>query len=57
MIMNMKKYVNPMLQIVSINKNDIIVTSETLGYQGNLGTGEGFNFAAPDRFRDWDAGY
>ena len=55
----MKKYENPMLQIVSIKKNDIIATSGE-----GVGTGDklGNSFLntdvsyAPDRF-SWDAGY
>ena len=51
-----KKYNSPMLQIVSIKRNDIITGSQdaplSSGSQNNdLGL-------APDRFRDdWDAGY
>ena len=46
----MKKYENPMLQVVSINKSDIIVTSPVYGgttdaKSGNLGA---------DRFRDFE---
>ncbi|MBO7546019.1 MAG: hypothetical protein J6T19_04870 [Paludibacteraceae bacterium] len=55
----MKKYENPMLQIVSIKQNDIIVTSgeHVVGMGGNLGSGT-FEAGAADRFRDdWDAGY
>jgi len=45
-----KKYNSPMLQVVSINKSDIIVTSPLYGgstteTSGNLGA---------DRFRDWE---
>ena len=51
----MKKYENPMLQIVSINKNDIIATSRTLGL--SKGDYDGAVYAT-DRFRDdYDAGY
>ena len=48
-----------MLQIVSINRSDIIATSdETLGYKRNFGSGEGISLGAGERrFDDWDAGY
>ena len=50
MITNMKKYENPMLQIVSISNNDIIVTSintpnNTVGDKQQL---------APGRKSIWD---
>ena len=44
----MKKYENPMLQVVSINKSDIIVTSP--GYGGTTSLDSG-NLGA-DRIRD-----
>ena len=47
----MKTYVNPMLQIVSIKKNDIVTASETL-YIGNAYSGGAIQ--AGDRFRDWE---
>ena len=52
-----KKYENPMLQIVSINKNNIIATSGPFGSNGTYG--EGVNLAAPGQrgLDDWDAGY
>ena len=51
----MKKYVNPMLQVVSINKNDIIATSgEPQVLDQNFSGGSG-DILAPGR--DWDAGY
>lgn len=54
--MIMKKYENPMLQIVSINCKDIIATSGP--FESNGFYGLGVNIAAPDRVRDdWDAGY
>ena len=50
-----KTYNSPMLQVVSINKSDIIVTSP-LSYGGSTDATSG-NLGA-DRFRDdWDAGY
>ena len=55
MINEMKKYDNPMLQVVGIDKRDIIVTSLNVNNeaQNNL---EG---AAPGMrgLNDWDAGY
>jgi hypothetical protein len=50
MITNMKKYENPMLQIVSINNNDVIATSlntpnNQVGNQQQL---------APGRKSIWD---
>lgn len=50
----MKKYDNPMLQVVSINKNDVIATSIT-----NVTTeyNSTWETLAPGRSRDWDAGY
>ena len=53
----MKKYENPMLQVVSIKKNDIITGSDPKlineGYDSNQGP-----ILGADRFRDdWDAGY
>lgn len=48
----MKKYENPMLQVVSIKKSDIIATStETLGIGNPYSGGE---IQAADRFRDWE---
>ena len=52
----MKKYENPMLQIVSINDNDIITGSTIVEFSATSLTGD--NACAADRFRDdWDAGY
>lgn len=50
MITIMMKYNSPMLQVVSINKNDVIATSLNVNneVQNNI-AGE-----APDRIRDWD---
>ena len=50
----MKKYVNPMLQVVSINHNDIITGSDQLGTKGDYGNGEGITLGAPDHFRDYE---
>ena len=48
----MKKYENPMLQVVSVNNNDII-TMSTFDRQSTSGVSLG-----ADRLRDdWDAGY
>lgn len=52
-IYSMKTYVNPMLQVVSIKKNDIITGSEVVGF--GSGTKDGSAACAGDRFReDWD---
>ena len=52
----MKKYENPMLQIVSISKNDIIATSDE-GVATGKKLGDEYNSGdvsyAPDRFI-WD---
>jgi len=50
----MMKYNSPMLQVVSINKNDVIATSLFVNNEAQNGiAGE-----AASRFRDdWDAGY
>ena len=50
----MKKYENPMLQVVSINKNDVIVTSvtATLG-----GTQDNTSALGADHFRDFEEDY
>ena len=51
-----KKYNSAMLQIVSINKNDIITGSNEFGSNGEYSNS--VNLAAPDRMdNDWDAGY
>ena len=49
-----KKYNSPMLQIVSIKHNDIVTTSETMGKNGNYGTGEGIILGGADRFREFE---
>ena len=51
----MKKYINPMLSIVSINKNDIIVTSQEVTISGSQNNSDALG--AGRRFDDWDAGY
>ena len=51
----MKKYVNPMLQVVSIKNNDIVTSSH--GYGGSTEAVSG-NLAPGQRgMDDWDAGY
>ena len=59
MIGTMKKYENPMLQVVSINKHDIIVTSPKLA--GNYDPNSGFEISAPGQRglfdNDWYEGY
>lgn len=53
MIEKMKRFENPMLQVVSIKKNDIITGSEVVGF--GSGTKDGSAACAGDRFReDWD---
>ena len=47
-----KKYNSPMLQVVSIKKNDIITGSEVVGF--GIGTKDGGAACAGDRFRDWE---
>ena len=51
MITNMKKYENPMLQIVSISSNDIIVTSINTP---NNQLGNGTQLAPERRKSIWD---
>ncbi len=55
MLKNMKKYIDAQLQVVRINKNDVIATS-TLG-MSNTSFSDESSFEAPNHFRDWDAGY
>ena len=51
---DMKKiYANPMLQVVSIQKNDILTDSP----RGRFVEGTTSDQLAPDRFGDWDEGY
>jgi hypothetical protein len=59
MIMNMKKYENPMLQVVSINKSDIIVTSPVVEVSTNAYDPTKGGIYAPGQrgLDDWDAGY
>ena len=47
----MKKYENPMLQVVSIKNADIVTTSETVGIGSNYSGGV---IQAGDRFRDFE---
>lgn len=53
----MKKYNNPMLQVVSINHNDIITGSETIDFGSDYNGSDAI--LAPGRrgVDDWDAGY
>lgn len=56
----MKKYVNPMLQVVSINKQDIIVTSggvETGSTLGNVFSGDDVSYSSGRRFDSWEEGF
>ena len=51
----MKKYVNPMLQVVSIKNNDIVTSSPDYGGSTEAVSG---NLAPNQRVMDdWDAGY
>ena len=52
-----KKYNTPMLQVVSINHNDIITGSNEPQVAIGSGYYTGGTICAPDRFDDWDAGY
>ena len=55
-----KTYETPMLQVVSINKNNIIATSTgvTLGSTlGNEFTGTDVTYSAGRRFESWYEGY
>ncbi len=54
----MKTYNSPMLQVVSINKNDVIATSETMSYGLHNYDGSSTILAPGQRgLNDWDAGY
>ena len=50
--MIMKKYENPMLQVVSIKKNDIITGSDQVSF--GVGMLNPSAADAPDRFRDFE---
>ena len=55
----MKKFENPMLQVVSISKKDIIVTSEILE-MSNTSFSDETKFGAPGQrnlFDEWNEGY
>ncbi len=49
----MKKYENPMLQVVSIKKNDI-VTASPLGFDPNSSVTTEGGVGAASRFRDFE---
>lgn len=52
----MKKYIDAQLQVVHINNNDVIATSNV--GMSNSAFSDETKFGAADRFRDsWDAGY
>lgn len=52
-----KKYVIPMLQIVSVKENDIVTASESVSVYLNTNH-EGTVYAPGQRgLDDWDAGY
>ena len=48
----MKKYIDAQLQVVRINKSNIIATS-TVGMSNSSFSDEG-KFESADRFRDWE---
>ena len=51
-----KLYNTPMLQIISIQRNDIVTASgDKLGVSNTLY--EGTTILAPDRFNEWYEGY
>ena len=53
----MKKYENPMLQVVGIKNNDII--TDSLGMRGDKTVDSASGILAPGQrgMDDWDAGY
>ncbi len=56
----MKKYENPMLQVVSINSNDIVTASDPNILLGGTFSGatDGTAFStAGRRFDEWDEGF
>ena len=53
----MKKYIDAELMIVSIQKNDIVTASTTLGFGSDLSSGDVQASDAGRRMDDWDAGY
>ena len=58
----MKTYNSPMLQVVGINKNDIVTASDpnvALSNTQYTGSSDGSGFSAPGQrgVFDWDAGY
>ena len=48
----MKKYIDAQLQVVRVQKNDILTVSG-LEVTGSATSGSTYN-DAPDRFRDWE---
>ena len=57
----MKKYENPMLHVVSINKQDIIVTSgegvTTGSALGNAFNSSDVSYSSGRRFDEWEEGF
>jgi len=54
----LKKYDNPMLHVVSINRKDIIVTSPVAGYDPTATLSSESNIgAAGRRFDSWNEGF
>ena len=56
MIMIMKKYNSPMLNVVSIKESDIIATSD-LGKGAKWQSGDAILAPGQRGLDDWDAGY
>ena len=53
----MKKYENPMLQVISVKSNDILTNSPvSMGMIGDY-NGSSISIAAPDRFNDYYEGF
>lgn len=52
MFTNMKKYIDAQLQVVRINTNDVIVTSNVA--TSNTPFSNESEFQSADRFRDWE---
>ena len=52
-----KKYNSPMLQVVSIKKNDILTTSTLTMYNTEYDSNKGSILSAGRRFDEWYEGY
>ena len=53
----MKKYENPMLQVVSIKRNDIVTASESMTMFGDYNSSTMTIGAAGRRIDEWYEGY